>query len=128
MRCPVCDQTLRTTEKFSVPVEICPDCKGVWSDRGALERMVEAATKGAGGAVGADGRPAAPPVSGFGAPPDPQTFDRGRSDDYRRRHHDDHDDDDEGGGLFGLGGRQDDRGGENRKGSWISNLFRGFHD
>jgi Zn-finger nucleic acid-binding protein len=41
MQCPVCDTPLRTIEKYGVEVEICPGCKGVWLDRGELEKIVE---------------------------------------------------------------------------------------
>jgi len=47
MKCPVCDATLRPVERRGVEVDICPDCKGVWLDRGELEKLVElAATDG----------------------------------------------------------------------------------
>ena len=47
MNCPVCDAKLRAIEKHSVEVDICPDCKGVWLDRGELEKLIElAATDG----------------------------------------------------------------------------------
>jgi len=43
MNCPVCDAKLRTVEKNAVEVDICPDCKGIWLDRGELEKIVEMA-------------------------------------------------------------------------------------
>lgn len=47
MNCPVCDARLRAVEKYGVEVDICPDCKGVWLDRGELEKILEmAATSG----------------------------------------------------------------------------------
>jgi Zn-finger nucleic acid-binding protein len=39
MLCPVCDERLREVERFGVTVDICPGCKGVWLDRGELERL-----------------------------------------------------------------------------------------
>lgn len=44
MNCPVCDAKLRAVEKMGVEVDICPDCKGVWLDRGELEKILEMAT------------------------------------------------------------------------------------
>ena len=41
MNCPVCDAKLREVTKMNVQVDICPDCKGVWLDRGELEKIVE---------------------------------------------------------------------------------------
>lgn len=40
MNCPVCDAHLRTIEKHGVEVDICPDCKGIWLDRGELEKIL----------------------------------------------------------------------------------------
>jgi Zn-finger nucleic acid-binding protein len=39
MQCPVCDERLREVEKYGVTVDICPSCKGVWLDRGELEKV-----------------------------------------------------------------------------------------
>lgn len=41
MNCPVCDGKLREVQKYGVTVDICPDCKGVWLDRGELEKIIE---------------------------------------------------------------------------------------
>jgi Zn-finger nucleic acid-binding protein len=39
MQCPVCDERLREVEKYGVMIDICPACKGVWLDRGELEKI-----------------------------------------------------------------------------------------
>ena len=42
MLCPVCDQVrMREFEKEGVMIDICPSCKGVWLDRGELEKLLE---------------------------------------------------------------------------------------
>jgi uncharacterized protein len=41
MHCPVCDEKLREVEKSGVSVDICPGCKGIWLDRGELEKLIE---------------------------------------------------------------------------------------
>ena len=41
MKCPVCDEKLREVQKHGVAVDICPDCKGVWLDRGELEKILD---------------------------------------------------------------------------------------
>jgi Zn-finger nucleic acid-binding protein len=46
MRCPVCDATLRAVHKHNVEIDICPDCKGVWLDRGELEKIIALDTAG----------------------------------------------------------------------------------
>ncbi|MEK3888814.1 TFIIB-type zinc ribbon-containing protein [Bacillus sp. FSL K6-3431] len=42
MNCPVCDEVrMREVEKDDVLIDICPNCKGVWLDRGELEKITE---------------------------------------------------------------------------------------
>lgn len=41
MNCPVCDGVrMREVEKDSVMIDICPNCKGVWLDRGELDKLI----------------------------------------------------------------------------------------
>ncbi|GIP61173.1 zf-TFIIB domain-containing protein [Paenibacillus sp. FSL W8-0186] len=41
MKCPVCnDVRMREIEKDGVMIDVCPDCKGVWLDRGELEKLL----------------------------------------------------------------------------------------
>ncbi|WP_047985695.1 TFIIB-type zinc ribbon-containing protein [Ornithinibacillus californiensis] len=40
MNCPVCDGVrMREVQKDDVLIDICPNCKGVWLDRGELEKI-----------------------------------------------------------------------------------------
>ncbi|WP_106767141.1 zf-TFIIB domain-containing protein [Paenibacillus faecalis] len=42
MKCPVCnDVRLREVQKDDVMIDICPECKGVWLDRGELEKLMQ---------------------------------------------------------------------------------------
>jgi len=42
MRCPVCaDTDLLMTERHGVEIDYCPGCRGVWLDRGELDRILE---------------------------------------------------------------------------------------
>ena len=42
MNCPVCENTrMREVEKNGILIDVCPDCKGVWLDRGELEKLLE---------------------------------------------------------------------------------------
>lgn len=42
MKCPVCkDVTLLMSEKKGVEIDYCPECRGIWLDRGELEKIVE---------------------------------------------------------------------------------------
>lgn len=41
MNCPVCHNVrMREVDKDGVVIDICPDCKGVWLDRGELEKLM----------------------------------------------------------------------------------------
>ena len=42
MRCPVCETTkLAITERQGIEIDYCPDCRGVWLDRGELDKIIE---------------------------------------------------------------------------------------
>lgn len=41
MKCPTCNTTLLITDKKGVEIDYCPDCRGVWLDRGELEKILE---------------------------------------------------------------------------------------
>ena len=42
MKCPVCkDVTLLMSEKKGIEIDYCPDCRGIWLDRGELEKLLE---------------------------------------------------------------------------------------
>lgn len=42
MKCPVCkDITLLMSEKKGVEIDYCPNCRGIWLDRGELEKIIE---------------------------------------------------------------------------------------
>ena len=44
MKCPVCpDSTLVMTERQGVEIDYCPSCRGVWLDRGELDKLVDRA-------------------------------------------------------------------------------------
>jgi Zn-finger nucleic acid-binding protein len=42
MKCPVCpDSTLLMSERQGVEIDYCPSCRGVWLDRGELDKLVQ---------------------------------------------------------------------------------------
>ncbi|MCV2487828.1 zf-TFIIB domain-containing protein [Geodermatophilus sp. YIM 151500] len=42
LTCPKCHGTMRTYERNGVHVDQCSDCRGIFLDRGELERLVDA--------------------------------------------------------------------------------------
>ena len=42
MKCPVCpDVTLLMSDRQGVEIDYCPSCRGVWLDRGELDKLVQ---------------------------------------------------------------------------------------
>ena len=42
MKCPVCEHTaLMMTERSGIEIDYCPQCRGVWLDRGELDKIIE---------------------------------------------------------------------------------------
>jgi Zn-finger nucleic acid-binding protein len=49
--CPKCQGTMRTYERNGVHVDQCADCRGIFLDRGELERLVDAENAWHGGSA-----------------------------------------------------------------------------
>ena len=43
MKCPNCDEILVMAERRGVEIDYCPKCRGVWLDRGELDRLIQIA-------------------------------------------------------------------------------------
>jgi len=42
MKCPVCrDASLVMSDRQGIEIDYCPDCRGVWLDRGELDKIIE---------------------------------------------------------------------------------------
>lgn len=41
MRCPIDGTPLHITERSGVEIDYCPSCRGVWLDRGELDKILE---------------------------------------------------------------------------------------
>lgn len=111
--------SLEALQRDGIEIDVCRTCRGVWLDRGELEKML--------GRDPFTGQPSAtiPPAYGDASPPpqtdadnrrpypdDPRDYRRDdRYDDRRRRRYDDDDDDDD-----------DDRRGRGR-GGFLADLF-----
>ncbi|MBL8134423.1 MAG: zf-TFIIB domain-containing protein [Anaerolineae bacterium] len=45
MKCPVCQTVdLKLSERQGVEIDYCPNCRGVWLDRGELDKIIERMT------------------------------------------------------------------------------------
>ncbi|MBU3029252.1 zf-TFIIB domain-containing protein [Paracoccus marinaquae] len=47
MKCPVDNETLLMTSRNGVEIDYCPKCRGVWLDRGELDKIIEHSTAAA---------------------------------------------------------------------------------
>jgi Zn-finger nucleic acid-binding protein len=73
MKCPAdCDTTLVMAERQGVEIDYCPTCRGVWLDRGELDKIIER-DNAALAAAAAPAPPDLPPVAQMPAPPQPQS-------------------------------------------------------
>src|SRR5688500_796524 len=41
MKCPNCNETLVMADRQGVEIDYCPSCRGVWLDRGELDKIIE---------------------------------------------------------------------------------------
>jgi Zn-finger nucleic acid-binding protein len=46
MLCPVCHVGLSMTDRQGVEIDYCPQCRGVWLDRGELDKIIERSNSG----------------------------------------------------------------------------------
>jgi uncharacterized protein len=118
MLCPVDQATLVMTDRQGVEIDYCPVCRGIWLDRGELDKILD---RTAPAAPGVDPRAvpgAAAPAPAYGTP-EARGYDDRRGYDERRRY-------DERGGDP-RGGYDDRRGYDGRKRkkreSWLEDLF-----
>jgi Zn-finger nucleic acid-binding protein len=63
MQCPIDGSQLVMTERSGVEIDYCPQCRGVWLDRGELDKIIERA---AGPAQAAAAPPPPPPAASRG--------------------------------------------------------------
>ena len=41
MTCPVCHVALQMTSRQGVEIDFCPQCRGIWLDRGELDKILD---------------------------------------------------------------------------------------
>ncbi len=94
MKCPNCESTLMMTERQGVEIDYCPQCRGVWLDKGELDKIIEKSTSGEAS----------------------QQLKQNETNNNRQ----DDDDDDDNGGLLNRNQRTNPN---QRRGGFLSNLF-----
>ena len=92
LACPLCKAALREVNREGVTIDVCGQCRGIWLDRGELDKLLEIARQ---------------PDASFQAVAHPAQYQGGHPAQYQggtqglyqgdrgmRRHYDDDDDDD----------------------------------
>ena len=41
MKCPICNVDLVMADRQGVEIDYCPKCRGIWLDRGELDKIIE---------------------------------------------------------------------------------------
>lgn len=99
LMCPNDNAAMQTLDRNGVQFDMCPTCRGVWLDRGELEKLMASATEEGRASAPAAAPVAAPPVQPYPPQQPPQQpwggqgyrddrrykDDRHRDDDYRYR-------------------------------------------
>jgi uncharacterized protein len=83
MNCPVCNVPLTMTDRQGVEIDYCSKCRGVWLDRGELDKIIERSA-----AISPEpyGREASPAYERDAPPVYERRYDRDRDDDDYRHH------------------------------------------
>ncbi len=77
MKCPCCpDTALLISERQGIEIDYCPQCRGVWLDRGELDKLIERS--------GEMMKHAAPTRA---APPPPPTYQQPQASHYYGKKH-----------------------------------------
>ncbi len=99
MKCPGCEETLVMTERQGVEIDYCPKCRGVWLDKGELDKIIEKSA----------------------AAESSQSIKQ--TDEKRKKRYDNDDDDDEG-GFFNRNRRDEyNNNPKRKKGGFLGDLF-----
>lgn len=90
MPCPVCQVPLVMSDRQGVEIDYCPQCRGVWLDRGELDKIIERSAADTAPARSAPQAPP-PPQPGYAPQAHPQQgypqqgYDRGYPNKKRRK-------------------------------------------
>jgi len=115
MQCPVCDDRMKEVERSGITIDICPSCRGVWLDRGELDKLINLSVAHE-ASVPEERTREARPESAERAADGQRCHDNERDrDEYRHPHHEER-------------ARLKDafRGRQKRRGSWLADILGGI--
>ena len=96
MRCPNDETTLVMSERSGIEIDYCPTCRGVWLDRGELDKIIDRSLEVPGTTPVRSPQPPAPPQydryddRGYDRPPQqgyhqPQGYQQPQSGYYKKK-------------------------------------------
>lgn len=98
MKCPNCNEKLIMSERQGIEIDYCPECRGVWLDKGELDKIIErSATAQASQSLNESNKK------------------------KKKKYDEDEDDEDE--GFFNRKSREDENSGRKRGGGLLGDLF-----
>lgn len=81
MKCPVCNLELQMAVRSGIEIDYCPNCRGVWLDRGELDKIIERHTLEMQGSGRAAPPAPQPPSAPYRSEPPPRPAPRYEDDD-----------------------------------------------
>jgi hypothetical protein len=103
MKCPNCEELLVMTDRQGIEIDYCPKCRGVWLDKGELDKIIERSV----------------------STQSSQELRESEKKQKKQYDDDDDDDDDDEGGFFNRGRRNNNDNPSRRKrgGGFLGDLF-----
>ena len=107
MKCPLCAVDLVMSDRQGIEIDYCPKCRGIWLDRGEIDKIIERSQAAEVLRAVPEPRPVAPPApaapAGFAAPPPSAGY---APQPRQQQHYQRDDDDDDDRRRFGQPGYQ----------------------
>lgn len=72
MKCPNCNVALVMADRNGIEIDYCPNCRGVWLDRGELDKIIERSVQ----------RPSTPPLNSY---PDKERYYSDKGSYYKKK-------------------------------------------
>ncbi|RZU66793.1 hypothetical protein EV379_3162 [Microterricola gilva] len=108
MNCPIDNAQLVMSERSGIEIDYCPQCRGVWLDRGELDKIIERSFGAAPAQQAPAQAPAQPVQHGYQQQPG---YQHQPQQGFNPRE------------LFGGGQSTDQYGRKRKKDNWLSELF-----
>ena len=82
MKCPIDDSVLQMTDRSGIEIDYCPQCRGVWLDRGELDKIIDRSVGGAASAPAPAARQSQPHPQPHPQQQDPRYYKKKRKESF----------------------------------------------